>query len=94
MIMLPFFNNTCQSLCRNPPNCAILNSWILGKFGLADKPFAKPSESLETCVLVNNSLCGKFFKVTWVPLFIPDFKLLSYGLDNFTFKVPYWVISY
>ena len=51
---------------------------------LADEPFAKALRSLETCVVVNNNLCGKLvssleslttfeeiFKVTSVPFFIP-----------------------
>ena len=59
------------------------------------------------CIIVNNNLCGKLFlslespatfdknfKVTSVPLFIPDFNLLSYEVDNFTFKVLYSVILY
>ena len=29
------------------------------------------------------------FKITSVPFFIPDFKLLSCELDSFTFKVLY-----
>ena len=58
---------------------------------LADEPFAKLSykflRSFETCVLVNNNLCGKLFsslespttfeeifKVTSVPFFIPNFN--------------------
>ena len=69
---------------------------------LADKLFAKAFRSLKTCVLVNNNLCGKIFstlelptafderfKVTSVPFFIPDFNLLNYQIDNFTFKVLY-----
>ena len=63
----------------------------------------------ETCVLVNNNLCGKLvsslelsikfyerFKVTLVLFFffIADFNLLSCELDHFTFKVLYLVILY
>ena len=78
-------------------NCTILDSWVL----LADEPFAKALQILETCVLVD-ILCGKLvslsqstttfdgrFKVTSVPAFIPDMDLLSCELDNFTFKVLY-----
>ena len=52
-------------------------------------PFAKALRNFETCVLVNNNLCGKLFsslesptifderfKVTSVPFFIEDFNLL------------------
>ena len=66
---------------------------------MANEPFVKALQSLENCVLVNDNLRGKLvssfdkrFKVAWVPLFIPDFKFLSCKLDNFTFKVLYWVI--
>ena len=71
-------------------------------FILADEQFAKALRSFETCALVNNNLCinlfsslespttfDEIFKVTSVPFFIPDFNLLSWELDNFTFKVLY-----
>ena len=58
--------------------------------------------SPETCVLVNNNLCGNLcsslesstifdgsFKVTSLPFCISDFDLLSCELDSFTFKVLY-----
>ena len=69
---------------------------------LADKPFAKALQSLETYVSVNNNLYGKSvsslefpvklderFKLTSVQFFTLDFNLLSCELDNFTFKVLY-----
>ena len=56
---------------------------------------------------VNNNLCWKLvpsleslitfdqiFQVTSASGFILDFNLLICGLDNFTFKVSYWVILY
>ena len=59
------------------------------------------------CVIVNNNLWGKLvsslefpttfderFSVNVVLFFIPDFNLLSYELDNSTFKALYWVILY
>ena len=92
----------------NSPNCTILARWkVFGNFVLADKLFAKALQSLETCVSVNNNLCGKLvsslefpitfdkrFKVTSVVKFNPYFNLLRYELDNFTFKLSYWVILY
>ena len=56
-------------------------------------------------MLVNNNLCeklvpslriifGERFKVTSVPFFIKNYNLLSCELDDFTFKVLYWVILY
>ena len=61
---------------------------VLVKFILADQPFSKALQSLETCVLVNNNLGGKLFssleaqatidesfKVTSERFFIPNFNL-------------------
>ena len=75
---------------------------LLENFILADEPFAKALRSLETCVSVNNSVCGKLapslespitfderFKVISVLIFIPDFNLLNCELNNFTFKMLY-----
>ena len=66
----------------------------------AAKPFAKALCSPETCVLVNNNLCGKLvsllelpttvderIKVTSVPYFIHDSDLLISELGNFKFTV-------
>ena len=65
---------------------------------LAEQLFAKALQSFETCLLVNNNLCGKLFsslesltifderfKATLV--FIADFNLLRCELDNFTSNV-------
>ena len=97
----PVFSNDPKSLPRNPRHCSILCNWVFDNFILADELFAKVLWSFETCVLVNNNSCGKLtttfdeiFKVTSVLFFIPDFNLLSYNLDNITFNVLYWVISY
>ena len=102
----PVFSNGPKSLPKNPPDWAILCNRVFDNFILANEPFAKTFPSLETCVLVNNNLCRKLFswlefsafdesfKVTSVQYFIPDFNLLSYKLDNFAFKVLYWVILY
>ena len=70
---------------------------------LAEELFAQGLRSFETCVLVNNNVCGKLFssleptifssptifekRFTSVPFFIADFNLLSCELDNFTFNV-------
>ena len=90
---------------RNYPNCTVLDNWIFSNFILADGSFAKALHMFETCVSVNNNLCGKQvsslecpikfderIKATSVPFFLADFNLLSYEWDNFTFKVLYWVI--
>ena len=96
----PVFSNGPKSLHKNPPDCTILFYWIFNNFILAEELFAKALRSFETCVLVNNNLCGKSFssvrspttfaersEVTLVPFFIADFNLLSCELDHFTFKV-------
>ena len=74
---------------------------------LAEELFAKALRSFETCVSVNNNLCGKLsqslefptafderFKITLVSFFIADFNLLSCELDKFTFNALYSVILY
>ena len=79
--------------------------YAIDNFTLADEPFAKALRSFETWVLVNNNLCGKLFSslessttldenfiVISVLFFVPDFNLLSCNLENFTFKVLYWVV--
>ena len=68
-------------------NCTILDNWVFDNFRLVDKPFAINLLNLETCVSVNNNLCGNSvsslespvtvnerFKFTSVPLFIPIFN--------------------
>ena len=84
---------------------SILFSRVFDNFILVDEPFAIALQSLKTCVLINNNLCGKSalslessrtfyerFKGTSGSFFIPDFNLLSCELDNFMYKVLYWVI--
>ena len=66
----------------------------------------KPFEAFKLSnLLVNNNLCEKSFsslessiifderlKVILVPLFIADFNLLNWELENFTFNGLYWLI--
>ena len=86
----PNFSNGPKRLPKSPPDCTISGNWIFDNFILADETFAKALRSFKTSVLVNNNLCGKIFsslessitfdesfKVTSVPLFIPNFNLLS-----------------
>ena len=90
-----------------PLNYTNLDSWVFDIFILADETFATALRALETCALVNNNLNEKLFeslelpiifyerfKVTWLPFLIPDFNLLSWKLDNFSFRVLYWVILF
>ena len=57
----PVFNNGPKCLPKIPPYSSILYNWVFDNFILADEPFAKALRSFETCVLVNNNLCGIFF---------------------------------
>ena len=57
----PFFNNGRKSLPKNPPDCTIVDNRVFENLILADEPFAKALQICETCVLVNNNLCGKLF---------------------------------
>ena len=103
----PVFSNSPKSLPKNPPDYTTLCNWVFENFMLTDEPFENALRSFETCVLVNNNLCGKLIsslespttfdgrcKVTLVSFFIADFNLLSCELDNFTFNVLYWVILF
>ena len=44
---------------RTPPDYTILDNWVFENFILADEPFAKALQILETCVSVNNNLYEK-----------------------------------
>ena len=103
----PVFGNSHIILTKNPADCPILDNWFFDNLTLADESCAKASQILETCASVNNNLCGKLvslvessitfderFQVTLVPFFNPEFNLLSYELNNFTFKVLHLVILY
>ena len=63
----PVFSNGRKSLPKNPPSCPISCNWVFDNFMLADKPFVKALRSFETCVLVNNNLCGKLFSSSESP---------------------------
>ena len=86
----PFLSNDARSLSRNPPNCTILDSWAFENIILADDPFAKALQILETCVLVNCNLCGKSVlsleSPTTFDYHFPDFNLLSCELKKLHLK--------
>ena len=46
----PGFSNRPKSLPKNRPDGPILSSWVMDNFILADQPFVKGLQSLETCV--------------------------------------------
>ena len=51
-----------------PLNCTILDKCVFENFILADEPFAKPLHIFETCVSVNNNLCGKLVSSLEFPI--------------------------
>ena len=74
----PVFSNGPKSLPKNPPDCTILCNSIFDNFILADEPFAKALRNFETCVLVNNNLCGKLFSSLESPRTLDEiFKVTS-----------------
>ena len=98
----PIFNDGPNILPKTSPYCTTLCNWLFDSFLLAEELFTKALRSFVTCVLVNNNLCEKLFsslesqivcderfKVTLVPSFIVDFKLLSCESASFTFNVLY-----
>ena len=75
---------------KDPPNYVTLDNWVFESFALVDKPFTKALKIFETCILVNNNLCGKVisllglpttfderFEVTSVQTFCSWFRLVS-----------------
>ena len=57
----PVFSKGHEILPKNPPDCPILGNWVFGSFILANEPFARALWSLESCILVNNNVCGNYF---------------------------------
>ena len=52
-------NGNESGMDKNPPDYIILANWIFEIFILVVKPFVEALRIFETCVLVNNNLCGK-----------------------------------
>ena len=86
----PVFNNGPRSLSRNRSDCIILVDWVFDSSASDDYLFEKALWRLETCLSVNNDLCGKLvsslelpiifdenLKTTSFSLFMADFNLLS-----------------
>ena len=100
------FSNVPESQPKLSPDCSILDNWVFDNFILTDKQFEKALRRLESCLLLTNNFYGKLFsllelsvtfdekfKVTSVSFCIPDFILLSFELDNFTFKVLRFILK-
>ena len=76
----PVFSNSSRSLPRNPLDYLMLWDWVFDNFILADEPFG----------IIDNNIwrnCQSYFSTT----FYSKFNLLSYELDNFTFKMLYCI---
>ena len=84
------FSNSSKSLPKILPIVQFYVMEFFDYFILTEELFEKTLRSFETCVLVNNNLCGILFslleslttfderhKVTLVPFFITDFNLVS-----------------
>ena len=63
----PVFSSGHKGLPKNPPDCHILCNWVFDNSILAQELLAKDLRSFETCVLVNNNLCGKLFSSSESP---------------------------
>ena len=107
--VISLFKNITTSILinTNPPYCTIFEISVFDNFVLADGLFAKALRSLDTCASVNNNLCGKLasslespitfderFEIASVPSLIVESNLLSWKLENVTFKLLYWVTFY
>ena len=104
MIIL-FFNNGQSNLPKNPPNCIIFDNWVFKNLISVEELLEKDLQILETCLSVNNNLCGKLvlsldspimlgdnLNITSVSFYIADFNLLSWEFDNFVFIALHCVI--
>ena len=85
-------------MSKNPPDCLLLWNWVCDNFIFVKELFAKALRSFENNLslkyfpsLESQARFDEMFKAISVPLFI---YLLSFKLDNFMFKVLYWVILF
>ena len=89
----------------NPPDCTILNKWVVDNLILVDKRFAKTLQRFVTFLLVNNNLRRKLVSSSELPIIFDDslkttpilfliayINLLSCESDRFTFELLYWVV--
>ena len=74
----PVFSNGPKSLPKNPLDCPILSNRVFDNFILTDELFPKALQSLKTCILVSNNLCGKLYSLLELPItFDKKFKVVS-----------------
>ena len=75
---IPVFSNGPKILLKNPPDCPILCNRVFANFILAEEPFAKALQSLETCLLDNENFCEKLVSSLESPSkFDNNFKITS-----------------
>ena len=82
----PVFSNGPINLLRNTPDCTTLNSWISDSSIFGDKLLAKAFRILETCISVNNIICGKLVLSLESPItFDESFRVTSVSIFYFWF---------
>ena len=60
------------------PGRIILENWVFENYILVDEPFTKALQIFETCVSVNNNLCGKLVSSLEFPVkFDEELKVTS-----------------
>ena len=73
----PAFSNGPKSLPKNHLDCPIISKWGFDNSILAEETFAKHLQSLGTCLLINNNLCGKLVSSLELPItFDERFKVI------------------
>ena len=70
------FSNGPKSLPRKPLDCIILDNWVFDNLISVDDLFAKVIRRFDTCLLVNNNLCGKLVSLSPI-IFDDNLKAVS-----------------
>ena len=78
----PVFSNGPKCLPRNPHDCFILCNRDFDNFILVDKLLAKALRSFETCILVNNDLCGKYVIIYVISCNFSNVYICFYIINN------------
>ena len=82
----PVFSNVHEGLLKNPPDLPVLCNWVFDNFILGEELFAKALLCIETCLLLNNNLCGKLVSSLESPTtFDESFKVISVPIYRFQF---------
>ena len=74
----PLFSNGQRSLPRNPPDCAILDNWVVDSLILAHELYVNSLRRFATCLSANNDLCRKLVSSLELSIIFDDnLKLLQ-----------------